>query len=305
MKNIRLRILLIILLMLGLFLIKNNLYRLYPNKKPNIGIKYVQHYDRKMCWLKEYSGQINIEFNPMIELDFKTKEKIYQIRKKYVFQYSQLVNESYQPSEDVFGQIEDNKPWWGIDGHFYYGPGNLSIEGPSEESRFLINPYLLVGVIEPYAYSMIDRIDKPIAFPPKPLKLIWSGIDSTVKVQYDVSTYFYNLEKYSYFMAKERKLNLIAYNARDFGLNYLYVVPGKSRNIVSTNKTQNAILILHFIHCGGSCGYPGGCNNMSPNQPELYIIINKVPAVACVKLWKENPSSIAQKPDMFYFIEMQ
>ena len=305
MKNMRLTILSIILLVLGSLLwIQNGIYRIYPVKDYKIFKKHNLSHQQRFL-LKEYSGRLDIELNPMTELDFKTQEDICQIRKKYVFQYPQLVKEDYLPSQNVFGQIEDNKPWWGIEGHFYYGSGKKSIEGPSEESRFIVNPYLLVGMVEPYAYNMIGMVDKPISFPPKPLKLIWSGVDSTVKVTYDVSTYFHNLEKYRYFRAKERNLYLVAYNARDFGLNYLYVVPDKSQNIVSANKTQDAILIRHFIHRGGSCGYPGGCNNMSPNQLELYIKVDGIPALACIKLWKNKPSSADQKPDIFYLIEMQ
>lgn len=304
-KNVRLTILSMILLVLGVSLwLQDGFHRFYPVKDRKIPRKHAppQH-ERSL--LKEYSGRLDIELNPMIEIDFKTQEEIYHIRKKYVFQYPQLVKDEYSPSESVFGQIEDNKPWWGIEGHFYYGSGQKSIEGPSEESRFIVNPYLLVGMIEPYAYTMAGTMDKPFSFPPKPLKLVWSGADSTVKVTYDVTTYFHNLEKYRYFQAKERNLHLVAYNARDFGLNYLYVVPEKSQNIVSANKKKEAISILQFIHCGGSCGYPGGCNNMSPNQNELNIKVGQVPALACIKLWRNKPSSVDQKPDIFYLIEMQ
>ncbi len=88
---------------------------------------------------------INIGINPMIELDFLTKEDIYDIRSKYVLLHPELLPGSYNPSEEVFGQIASGKPWWGILGLSYYGDGEKSIEGNSEDSRLLVNPFLLVG----------------------------------------------------------------------------------------------------------------------------------------------------------------
>ena len=138
-KNMRLMILLAILLVLGSWLwLVNGFHRRYPIKDRKIPQKYTP--PRQRFLLKEYSERLDIKLNPMIELDFKTKDDIYRIRREYVFQYPQLVQADYRPEESVFGQIVDNKPWWGIAGHFYYGSGKNSIEGPSEESRFIVTP---------------------------------------------------------------------------------------------------------------------------------------------------------------------
>jgi len=103
---------------------------------------------------KEWGDVLEIKLNPMIELDFKTRAEIYDIRKKYVAQYSQLTKEDYVPSKAVFGAIANRKPWLGILGISYYGAGEQIIAGVSEESRFIANPFLLIGLDEGYAYSV-------------------------------------------------------------------------------------------------------------------------------------------------------
>ena len=50
------------------------------------------------------------------------KDEVYEIRRKYVMKYSQLIQGDYEPDKDIFGQIESGKPWWGILGISYYGP---------------------------------------------------------------------------------------------------------------------------------------------------------------------------------------
>ena len=59
----------------------------------------------------------------MGELDFMTKKEVYDLRKRSVLQHNGLIREGYEPSEAVFGQIEDKKPWWGIYGIYGLGPG--------------------------------------------------------------------------------------------------------------------------------------------------------------------------------------
>jgi len=90
--------------------------------------------------------------------------------------------------------------------------------------------------------------------------------------------------------------DVVAYNARDFGFNYLAVSPKFSKNI---NKTSDRpIEIAQYIHCGNSCGYSGGCNNMSPYTEGLYdLSLKGLPAQACVYLWRARPTSVDQVPD--------
>src|SRR5271154_681384 len=91
------------------------------------------------------TGPIDIPIVPPADFNFKTKAEILQIRKREVLKHPELLKGTYIPDEQVFGRIEDKKPWWGIFGQAYYGAGQNSIRGPAEESRFILNPFLLAG----------------------------------------------------------------------------------------------------------------------------------------------------------------
>lgn len=253
------------------------------------------------------TGTLWIILNPTIELDFKTKKEIYELRTRYVLQYPDLAEKlgkkNYVPSEEVFGQIIDARPWWGTVGQTFHGPGKRSIDGASEETRFLINPYLLVGLTPPNAHIVNDPNIAPAAIFPEPFELRWDISRAQATVKYDVTTFWNRASQYHFPEAQDHNLELIGYNAEDFGLKYLYVDAAKSSN-VSSAAGGNIVQLKQFIHCGPSCGYPGGCNNMSPYQPELRVQVN-TPGTLHIKLWKKMPSTPSQQPDMTFIIEMR
>jgi len=257
-------------------------------------------------YFKKCPKDLKIKLNPMIELDFKSKTEVYEIRKKYVYQHPELISKDYKPSEDVFGQITDGKPWWGMKGICYYGSGNKSIEGPSEETRFLANPFLPVGIAEKYAYTLIDETEiAGETYEPKALSLIWNSKKNLFLAKYNVSNHFNTLAKLNLKRGVEWKLHLIAYNARDLGFNYLYVMPQYSKNVNSMNKTARPVAINQYIHCGNSCGYPGGGNNMSPTNENLMIELIGIPARAYIHLWHNKPENIIKdKPDLVVILDM-
>ncbi|MBR2525099.1 hypothetical protein IKE67_01400, partial [bacterium] len=86
--------------------------------------------------------------NPLSVYTGKTKDEILSIRKQFV-KTSIFNTDNYEPSKNVFGQIADKKPWWGVD-YISCSDPNLSVNvrknGNSEESRFVNNPNVLVGV---------------------------------------------------------------------------------------------------------------------------------------------------------------
>ena len=89
----------------------------------------------------------------------------------------------------VSGGIRANprrEPLGGIDGAFVYGAGTESIRGLSEESRFVLNPFLLVGLVEPCAFILGEMPDWKEHPWPKPEKLSWRGTTKTLEVTYRV-----------------------------------------------------------------------------------------------------------------------
>lgn len=248
-------------------------------------------------------GTIPIPLTPMAELNFRSKHDIFELRRKLALQHPELTGNNYQPSESVFGQIIDNKPWWGLYGIFGFGPGQKSIEGPSVESRFYLNPFMLIGVREPNAYINSQGINPADKFYAEPINLNWNSDHRTASVMYNVSGFFNYLTSHNVLGAEQRKVEFVAYNARDFGFNYLWIDPS-SLNIDLPDKSKNAIGLAQFIHCGGSCGYPGGCNNVSPLQPQLIISVQALPAKVYIKLWRQAPKEVDQDPDFVFLIEM-
>ena len=245
------------------------------------------------------SPDVAVKINPMEEFDFKKKSEIYEIRKTYVNAYPQLVkllvSGEYEPSDEIFGQIEDGKGWWGILGICYYGPGEQSIEGDSEESRFICNPFIPSAPAETRARKITDPDLEPKAIYPEPVSINWDTKNMIVTAKYDMTTYLKESEIYGYDYASEMKL--VSYNAKDLGFLYFYIDSDESEN-VKINIQENATLIPQFIHVGFESGYPGGCNNMSPAFTPLIITVEKVPAKVTVKYWREMPGSVENSPDL-------
>jgi hypothetical protein len=245
---------------------------------------------------------VNVMLRSPIELDGMTKDDILERRVGEVYRYPELVYSGYTPFETVFGEITDGLPWWGIAGQFYYGQGEQSIEGPSEESRFILNPYLLVAA-EPCGGFDRSRVSEELIQSPgftfycPAQQLVWEPEAAYAEVTYNASCV--SRLNYSCF-------NLIAYNARDLNLGYIYVSYDQSINISKTNRPNQAVAIPQYIHQGDSCGYPGGCNNMSPATPELDgLSVVGFPAKAEIWLWKKKPESFANPPDMTFVIRIR
>jgi ribosomal protein L40E len=245
---------------------------------------------------------ISVKIKPPIELDTLTKEDVLELRKEEVYRYPELLFSAYEPYSGVFGEIVDGLPWWGVAGQFYYGQGEKSIEGPSEEARFIVNPYLLIAA-EPcggfdknkVAEELIHRPGFPFYCPVQ--QLSWEPENNYAEVIYSANCVAQR--NYSCF-------NLIAYNSRDFNLNYLYVNYGNSVNISKTNPPDQAYAIPQYLHQGDSCGYPGGCNNMSPATPEIDgLSVTGLPARAEIWLWKDKPETLETSPDMIFVIRIR
>lgn len=257
-----------------------------------------------------YQGPEKIRFaiNPMTELDFKTKSEVLESRKKYVNEHPQLAKYltqgEYEPSDAVFGQIEDGKSWWGIWGLYYYGRGEKSIEGPSEETRYINNPYLLVGIGEMYfQYGKVDPSKyNPDEAYPCPTGFTWDMKEKKYSVEYDINSYLTKAIVLKFYQPRE--LSFVMYNAKDLGYRFFYIIPEETKNIKYPEQKE-ALLIPQFIHTGPSSGYPGGSNNMSPSFPPLDFIVEKIPARAVINLWKNRPKSIKEKPDMQAVVDMK
>lgn len=260
-------------------------------------------------------GEICLSLSGVSSLNGRTRSQIIQERRRAIGKYP-LFNGIYSPSAPVFGQVEDNKPWWGYYGMYVYRRGLKSPEGPSKESRFIFNPYLLVaadptviGLIDPTKVTadILKKPGFPFVWEPKDLK--WWPEQSRAEVTYDVSGFEKRMTKFKAYLNSGvvDKFSLIAYNARDLGFNYIFPDVANSTNVENRYVEKAPIKITQMIHCGGSCGYPGGCNNMSPLMPQLDFmrLTGKPPGKLVINLWREQPPSISAKPDFVYTINFK
>jgi hypothetical protein len=254
---------------------------------------------------------VNIAENPPVNLNNKLKTDIFDMRSEMVNKHAQLLQGTYQPNFEIFGMVTSGKPWWGLYGSQLFGPGERAIEGPSKESLYLLNPFRLVSA-EPASGGIwnlrkLKASDYPsLPYYWKPGAVKFDAKNSIAEVTYDVSGYKKELERFKYGLngpVLVTRFALIAYNARDLGFHYLSVSPQNSTNIANFARNDQPVELRQFIHCGGSCGYPGGCNNMSPFIPELESLnLNGLPARAYILLWEEKPTSVKQVPDMVFVL---
>ena len=99
-----------------------------------------------------FADPYSVTVNPQVPLSYKSKEDVYAIRRSAV-KKSIFSDSGYEPSSQVFGQIVSNKPWYGSNICRDINTRLPQITGPSEESRFINNPTMLVAIEFPFLYT--------------------------------------------------------------------------------------------------------------------------------------------------------
>jgi hypothetical protein len=256
------------------------------------------------------SGQVEIPLTPLADFNFKPKAEILSMRKTEVMKHADLLKGKYVPNDAVFGQITDRRPWWGTIGQAYYGAGAKSITGQAIQSQYILNPFLLAGLFstpslpkDKVSEADLTRKSYPTSYQASGLR--WWPAQSKAEVTYAISSYksqMCSLFGYtSYDITGDYALELI--NARDLGLNYVYIPPSWLYNMTAGAPMKGPIAIPHYIHCGGSCGYPGGCNNKSPACSALDSFqITRLPARLTLMFWKKAPTTGREPADMTFTI---
>lgn len=256
------------------------------------------------------AGYVNVSIADFSKLDFLPKSAVLERRRKAVEGRPDLRKRfyrwDYEPSGSVFGQIIDGKPWWGLEGLCYYGDGENANKGPSRESLFIDNPYLLVGLSEAYAYRVAQSKPwlEPASIYPSLEELGYSKGHAWARARYNVTRYLRKARAYGYFDNSPPTLGIHCYNARDLGLPWIAVDSASSSGVRPASPDQ-PIEIPQYIHCGNSCGIPGGCNNMSPTTPSLQLTLEDLPARIVYRLWNERPESAKAAPAFWFVIDME
>ena len=250
--------------------------------------------------------------NPLSNYTYKSVEEITNIRKKYVAA-SIFKKETYEPDISVFGQMQDKKAWWGIDHIICYDEKqdtNIRKEGLSEESRFINNPNMLLGVLVSQIFERTP--DLKSLCEDKALQMIPTSITYDKKYRLITATYKATPNFMKQFGKKGHiKFLLTGLNARDFGYKYAYAIDtaniafNPAYSIKGNSLDYGIVKFEDHIALGKACEVDGGCNNTTPYQPALEFIIMKLPAEITISLWKHKPMYKNQPASMYYKIKFE
>lgn len=269
--------------------------------------------------------KVSVPIHELSKLNNITSEQLYKMRENAVNKAPKLLFDTYMPSDSIFGMCESHKPWWGIVGMEAYGPGMHATDGLAKESNYILNPFRLLSAEVSNQVQRGGRIELQVIWKPELLTesdrndpkfpYIWDSgpvtynpPKSSAEVTYDVTGFndrLIQMKNRLRYVAPIKTFSIIGYNARDFGFHYVYMDPHKSTGIKPWNMVE-AVELNQFLHCGGSCGYPGGCNNMSPYISALEEnIITQLPARAYFKLWREPPATVGNPADFTFVINFK
>ena len=233
-----------------------------------------------------------------VELSYKPKEEILNLRKNYV-NNSIFASKNYKPSEEIFGQIIDGKPWIANNYCLENNYGKVPIDGESKCGLAIANPELLVIIEFPYMFSFKDEAEKNyckhFSHMMQPKYVIYDKGRNEIEIAYEP------LEKINNFFYQFNGIN-----ARDFGYKYVYLDKDKSSVdliFYSNKNVSNEVVKFHdYYHLGSSCKHKSGCNNISPFQGKLQFIPNSGKKYhngkIYLKLWKNKPNSPYNKADI-------
>ncbi len=270
---------------------------------------------------EQVSGPVEIAVVEPVDFDGLSLREVVDLRLARVRALGALVDLAYLPSQTVFGGIADGAPWWGTQGHFFHGPGERSIDGPSEEARLILNPALLIAADffglsiwnDSFAWDtarigpdQLARGQLPLWL--EPAELTWWPRDRRGWVVYRVSGFISELNQWVKrpVSLADTAIALLPLNARDFGMHWMYLAPGQPNTLRQCNHSSEPFRIRSYLHRGGSCRHPGGCNNGSPYQAELDCIhLDQVPAMVEVFLWNEQPEFREARPDFRFEIRFE
>ena len=247
--------------------------------------------------------KVSIALNGLMNYNGKTAEQLFAMRSKSAAAHPELLKAPYKPSSEVFN-IDSKAAWWGLKGYIFRGKELDKVEGVSRESIYFGNPYVLVapewyGSGMHYANSRFPReTDFANVFPTyvPPVSVTLYPKEKREEVVYDTMKYYNDVRSMQDgdWPISEVSFDINAYNARDFGYNYLFVDPNQSKNL---NKLpQQVIQITQGIVSKKSCAEP--CNDEPIVDDLAGFKIKNLPAKCYLKLWRQKPTSHLSDPDL-------
>jgi hypothetical protein len=228
--------------------------------------------------------QVSIAVNAAAFLDGLPKEQIVALRKSEVEKHGglRIFPKHYEPSDRVFGQVQDRGGW-------------------VKDVRFFINnPYLLVlNSSHPYVnvltpYCSVSEVKYS---------------EGTISESYRGETakkWFYYI--YDHYKQNNEIIRLWFSNAYDAGFRFAHIDKSKSINVDLTWKNSQDSLV-NGVYSGNEFFHVGhlGKNNISPRDERatIRLIKRNTKTVIYIKLWRNKPTSRDATEDFAYVIRME
>lgn len=249
---------------------------------------------------------ISIDLFGLMNYNGKTREELFSLRSKQVNTHPELIKSPYAPTPECFA-IEQKNPWWSMKGYICRSHELNNTDGPSRESAYFGNPFLLVCP-EFYGSNMNTapgRFPKyedfanvvPTYWPPKSVKFFPK--EKREEITYDLMAYYNSLKSLldGPWPISQIGFDLCTYNARDFGYNYMYIQPGTSTNL---SKYPSEIITLSQgigTRTKDSCA--PACNDVVDTPEALTgFKIKNLPAKCHLLFWKQQPQSYLVPSDL-------
>lgn len=248
---------------------------------------------------------------PLQNYNNETKNSLLLKRKMAVEKsvFKDILKDEYYPSEEVFGGVQDKMPWISLKNSVCIDPKlepfHVS-KGNSALSRFIENPNVLVGIMPPYVMNINENSKNCTSVPLKfiPTKMTYDPKNKLITSYYPMSYSIMNQTVKKNGRSVPLYFTLTGLNAKDLG--YKFATVSHYDGVYFTNNGENisddVVGFRDFIHVGGSCGVPGGCNNLSPYQPAHDFRFISIPAEITFKLWKDKPIAKLMPADFEYKI---
>lgn len=250
------------------------------------------------------SVDVATNFAGLMNYNGKTADELYAMRTRNAGLHPELLQGAYKPTPSVF-QIESKTPWWGLKGYLFRAEDLNKTDGLSRESPFFGNPYLLVcpelyGTDlhrSPQRFSTAQSFADifPAFEQPKSIKIFPK--ERREEITYDMMGYYNHVKALldQPWQISGIGFDINAYNAEDFGYNYLYIEPGKSNNLnklpPEVIKIGQTLMVRHRDTCGPAC------NDIDSPDTLKGFRLKSLPASCHLLLWREKPASHLDRPD--------
>ena len=260
------------------------------------------------------------------ELDGKTAEQILDMRRQEVARHQELIGDDYVPSAAIVKNLNRSDRWVGTLGKFGYEESSKITEGPSNASRIILNPLLLVAAevwpvdplmkrlqlsperFGPSTFYRYQRGEIELPFVCKPENIVWHPQSHRGSVTYDVGSFLSSraaADRKRVVLSTMAEVDFNLLNARDLGYKYCYTSGKFLKNVeiveIGRTGTKQPLKLADGIDASQSDA-SGPLLDVHSSYPQgKFLLTGEFPASAKFLLWQRSPE-IGSPPDVQFTV---